>query len=110
MPVLELTTTGNRSGEPRSILLWYIKDESGPIMAGTNAGAAHDPAWVKNLRQEPNAQVRIDRHTYSVEARFLEGSEHEAAWARLTATNEAYGEYASQLTRPVPLVQLVKTN
>ena len=97
MPVLELTATGHRSGQSRTILIWYLEDAAGPIMAGTNAGADYDPAWVTNLRANPTAQTRLDRTAHPVEARFLEGSGHEAAWSRFLEANEAYGSYRKLL-------------
>jgi deazaflavin-dependent oxidoreductase (nitroreductase family) len=58
MPVLLLTTTGRRSGEPRSVALTYFKD--GDRMAvGSNAGEDRHPAWWLNLREHPEATVQI---------------------------------------------------
>jgi len=72
-------------------------------LAGTNAGADYDPAPGEN----PTAQMRLDRTARPVEARFIEGSEHEAAWPRFLEANEAYRGYAQLLHRPIPLVQLI---
>jgi F420H(2)-dependent quinone reductase len=110
MPVLELTTTGRTSGKPRMILISYVADPAGPVIAGTNAGVDYDPAWVKNLRANPTARMRLDGTVSAVDAKFLEGPAHEAAWSRFLEADTAYGEYAKHLTRPVPLVQLVPTD
>ena len=110
LPVLELTTTGRKSGEPRMILIWHLTDPGGPIIAGTNAGADYDPAWVKNLRANPAARMRLGGTVTDVTAKFLEGPAHEAAWSRFLEADPTFGEYAKRLTRPVPLVQLVPTD
>ncbi|HUF14973.1 MAG TPA: nitroreductase family deazaflavin-dependent oxidoreductase [Acidimicrobiia bacterium] len=58
LPIHELETTGHRSGAPRSILISCVDTPPGPVLAGSNAAADHDPAWVKNLRAAPRARVR----------------------------------------------------
>lgn len=40
MPVLEMETTGHKTGRPRSILISYVETPDGPVVAGTNAGAS----------------------------------------------------------------------
>lgn len=105
MPVLELETTGHRSGEPRSILISYLETEAGPAIAGTNAGADRDPAWVRNLRAEPEARAREGGVWRDVRARFLEGDEFDAVWVRFAEIGD-YADYATMLTRPIPVVVL----
>lgn len=106
MPVLELVTTGWKSGASRHILIWYIQHDDGFALAGTNAGADRDPAWVKNLRADPEARVRVDGRWSDVRARFLEGAEHDLTWQRFLDADDGYADYAAVLTRPVPLVVL----
>lgn len=105
MPVLELVTTGHKTGEERSILISYVETPAGPAVAGTNAGADHDPAWIRNLRAEPWAKVREAGEWRDVRARFLEGAEAEGAWARFT-DHRGYGEYREMTDRAIPLVAL----
>jgi deazaflavin-dependent oxidoreductase (nitroreductase family) len=105
MPVLELVTTGHRSGQLRSILISHVPTASGPAIAGTNAGAEHDPAWVKNLRADPTARVRQEGVWRDVRARFLEGPEWDAAWEQFLG-HSGYGDYERMLTRQVPIVVL----
>lgn len=107
MPVLRLTTTGHRSGEPRSVLLWHLPDPNGPLVIGTNAGADDDPAWVRNLRADPTATVEVAGRSHAVEATFLDGADHAAAWERFVAAHRSYGEYREMLTRQPAIVQLV---
>lgn len=105
MPVIELVTIGHRSGEPRSILITYVPTSDGPAIAGTNAGADHDPAWVKNLRSDPEARVREDGRWRDVRARFLEGPEWDAAWKQF-GEKPSYVDYERMLTRHIPIVIL----
>lgn len=109
MPVVELTTTGRRSGEPRSILITTLEHEDGWIVAGTNAGHDRDPAWVHNLRADPEALVFNRRGRHVVHADFLEGAAHETAWAEFVAADDDYSNYERMLERPVPIVLLRRT-
>lgn len=105
MPVLELVTTGHKTGEERSILISYVETPAGHAIAGTNAGADHDPAWIRNLRVEPRAKVREAGEWRDVRARFLEGAEAEEAWEQFT-DHRGYGEYRGMTDRAIPLVVL----
>lgn len=106
MPVLELVTTGHKSGQERSILITYVEMPSGPALAGTNAGAPREPAWIKNLRANPDAKIRRNGRWRDVTARFLEGDEHDRAWAQFLEADEGYADYEEMLDRPIPLVVL----
>ncbi len=105
MPVLELVTTGHKSGARRSILINYVEVPTGPVIAGTNAGAGHDPAWILNLRATPAARVRMDGEWRDVRARFLDGEEWEQTWQRFT-DHAGYADYRQVAGRAIPLVAL----
>src|SRR5687767_6730493 len=52
-PVLALTTTGRRSGEPRTTMVAYMRHANGYASAGLNLGSPRDPAWALNLKAHP---------------------------------------------------------
>lgn len=105
MPVLELETTGHKTGQARRILISYVQTPDGPALAGTNAGADHDPAWIRNLRADPRGRVRESGKWRQVEARFLDGEEATRVW-ELFLGHEGYGGYQEMTERPIPLVVL----
>ena len=108
MPVLELVTTGHKSGEPREILITYVEHDGAPHIIGTNAGRDVDPAWVKNLRADPTARMRIAGRWSDVAGTELAdgGDEHAAVWELAVAANDGYQQYRSSLTRPIPIIRL----
>jgi deazaflavin-dependent oxidoreductase (nitroreductase family) len=106
MPVLELVTVGHRSGQQRRVLLSYVPTESGPALAGSNAGAQQDPAWARNLRARPEARVREAGEWRDVRARFLDGEEYQQVWELFAAASDAYPSYRQITGRPIPLVVL----
>ncbi len=106
MPVLELVTIGHKSGQERQILISYVGDDDAPLVVGSNAGRDVDPAWVKNLRVNPRARMRLGGERREVQAVELAGSEHAAAWAQAVAASPAYADYAEALTRPIPIFRI----
>lgn len=109
MPVLELVTIGHKSGQVRQILITYVGSSDAPVIVGTNAGRDTDPAWVKNLRANPRARVRLAGRWRDVDAHELAGADHEAAWDEAVTTAPAYATYAEVLTRPIPVFRLERS-
>ncbi len=106
IPVLELVTTGHKSGAQRQILIWYFDFPEGPAIIGTNAGRDTDPAWVKNIRANPQARARRDGKWHDVTAIELSGADYEAAWNAGVSASGGYAEYKETLTRPIPIIRL----
>jgi deazaflavin-dependent oxidoreductase (nitroreductase family) len=107
MPVLELLTTGHKSGQERSILITYVDTPDGPALAGSNAGASSDPGWVKNLRQDPDASIRRGGEWQHVRARFPEAEERADIWGRFIEADDGYADYEEMVSREIPIVVLV---
>ncbi len=106
MPVLELVTIGNKSGEPRQVLITYVDFDGSPAIIGTNAGRDTDPAWVKNLRANPEARARWDGEWHDVTGVELTRERHQAVWDAAVRSNDGYADYATVLTRPIPIMHL----
>lgn len=106
LPVVELVTTGHVSGEPRQILINYVEHGGVPAIVGTNAGRDRDPAWVRNLRSNPQARARWDGVWRDVIGVELDGDAYAAVWDRAVAANPGYASYAADLTRRIPIVRL----
>jgi deazaflavin-dependent oxidoreductase (nitroreductase family) len=106
MPVLELSTTGHKSGLQRQILITYVEHRGAPAIIGTNAGRNTDPAWVHNLRANPDARARWDGIWHDVVAAELSGADYEEVWSDAVAVNPGYAPYRESLTRPIPIFRL----
>lgn len=106
MPVLLLTTTGRRSGEPRSVALTYFNDGDRMIVVGSNAGEDRHPAWWLNLREHPDATVQIGGTISRVRAMEAVGAERERLWSELIRRGPAYDEYRLRTDRRIPVVVL----
>lgn len=111
MPVLELTTIGRKSGQPRSLLLTaaVVLGDTYVVVA-SRAGDDRHPAWLLNLRDNPSVEVSIKggprerRH-----ARIATPEERARLWPRVERTYPGYRRYQRSTTREIPLVFLEPT-
>lgn len=90
-----LTTTGRRSGRPRSVTLagWTVDEVRWAVIA-SNFGRHRHPDWSRNLDADPRASVQYRGETVEVEARRLQGEERERVWADAVAAWPGYATYA----------------
>jgi deazaflavin-dependent oxidoreductase (nitroreductase family) len=81
VPTLFLTTTGARTGQPRTAQLIAVPAGTDLAVIGSNFGRASSPAWVANLNADPRAVAGCHGRSVAVVARELTGAEAEAVWA-----------------------------
>lgn len=96
LPVLDLTTTGRRSGRPRTSHLISIPLGDDLALLGTNFGQPATPAWVLNLESDPRASVTHRGRTLPVVARPATEAERAAVLER---SREIYGGYETYQQR-----------
>ena len=77
-----LTTTGARSGCPRTLPVLGLPDGEDTILIASNFGRRANPAWYHNLRANPRATLVLDGVSREVVARVLDGSERERCYRR----------------------------
>jgi deazaflavin-dependent oxidoreductase (nitroreductase family) len=104
--VLLLTTTGRKSGQPRTVPLVYFEDGERLVVIGSKGGAPSDPLWWQNLKANPEARVQVGAETRRVRARLATGEERERLWPRVKAENPAYAGYERKTRREIPVVVL----
>ena len=108
MPVLELTTTGRKSGQPRSVVLTSPLQE-GPVLVvvASRGGDDQAPAWFLNLQDNPGVEVRLQgKPRRPMHARVANPAERERLWPLVTAEHRNYADYQTKTTREIPLVLL----
>jgi deazaflavin-dependent oxidoreductase (nitroreductase family) len=106
MPVLLLTTTGRKSGRPRTQPLAYTRAGESYAVIASKGGAAQNPLWYLNLRANPLAEVTVGRVTQKVRAREAEGKERERLWRQLADVYSGYDKYARKTSRRIPVIVL----
>jgi deazaflavin-dependent oxidoreductase (nitroreductase family) len=104
--LLLLTTTGAKSGQPRTSPLVYQRIDGRVLIIGSYRGADVHPAWVHNLRANPRAHIEIGTESCDVVARELPPDEREPVWAQIVANAAVFGEYQAGTRRVIPLFEL----
>lgn len=101
LPVAMLTTTGARTGLPRTVPVLGFPIEGDIAVAAGNFGRPKDPGWCLNLRREPRARIVVDGQVREVVAEELAGSARDAVWRHCLAIypgGTAYAERAGART------------
>ena len=107
--LLLLSTTGAKSGRPRVSPLAYFRIDGKLIIIGSFAGAPVSPAWVHNLRANPQAHVEAGTDAFDVTARELPAAERDALFEKVAAAAPGFAEYQSKTSRVIPLFELNRT-
>lgn len=97
VPVIMLTTTGARSGQPRTMPLLGIPMGDALAILGTNYGQKPTPGWVYNLRADSTAIVEYRGRSVRVIARLATPPETEEAFALAAKVYPAYDEYRDRI-------------
>lgn len=111
MPVLELTTTGRRSGQPRVAMLTSPHQENGTIVVvALGGGGSRHPAWYLNVLEEPEVVVRWKGGSPRPMVASIAGADDRSRlWPLITHDFPDYGKWQSETDRELPLVLLDPT-
>jgi deazaflavin-dependent oxidoreductase (nitroreductase family) len=105
-PMLLLTTTGRRSGQPRTNPVVYTTDNGRYVIIASKGGAPTNPDWFHNLRANPEVIVEIGGETFPARATVPEGAERDRLFTRMVGQMPGFGEYQTMTTRQIPVVLL----
>jgi F420H(2)-dependent quinone reductase len=105
-PVLLLTTTGRKSGQPRTAPVLYLADGERLVVIGSNAGHTNTPAWALNLRANPDAEAQVRAERRSVRARIAEGEERAELWRRMNEQYSGFEDYRERTDRDIAVFVL----
>ena len=107
VPTLLLRTTGRKSGATRTNSLVYAQDGGDYLVVASNGGADKPPAWLHNLRADPQVEVQIGRERKKSTARIVEPSDpdFDRVWKIVNDNNrDRYTAYQEKTDRPIPVV------
>ena len=108
VPLLLLTTTGAKSGEPRINPVAYNTDGERLVVLASKSGAPIHPDWYYNLVAHPDVRVEIGTETFEARATVAEGAERDELFAKRVAVMPNFAEYQAQTTRTIPVVVLTR--
>jgi deazaflavin-dependent oxidoreductase (nitroreductase family) len=103
---LLLTTTGRRSGEPRTSALIYAKDGDDYLVVASMGGAPMHPAWYLNIEANPTAEIQVLADRIPVTARTATPEEKPRLWDIVREQWPNYDVYQGRTDRDIPVVVL----
>jgi deazaflavin-dependent oxidoreductase (nitroreductase family) len=105
--LLILTTTGAKTGEPRTAVLAYRPEGDKLVIAGSKGGAPTNPAWVNNLAVNPIPTIEVNNEVFPAKATILaDGPERDRLWDAHVADMPGFGEYPARTDRVIPMIVL----
>ncbi len=103
---LLLTTTGRKTGQPRTSPLIYQKHGDDVMVVASNGGSDNAPLWYLNLEADPEVTVQVLGDKYTARARTATPEEKPAMWRTMAKAWPAYDDYQSKSAREIPVVVL----
>lgn len=108
LPLVLLTTTGAKSGQPRTIPVVPTPDGDRLILIASNWGQKHSPAWYLNLKAHPEVTVTYRGRAQTYTAHELTGPEKDTAWQKAVSRYAGYELYRGRTGgREIPVIKLV---
>jgi deazaflavin-dependent oxidoreductase (nitroreductase family) len=105
--IIQITTTGAKTGQKRTMPLIASMDGDRIILIASSFGRTHNPGWYYNLKAHPECKVEYKGRTVIYVAREVGGEEYERYW-QLGVSNyagyERYKKFASH--RHIPVIVL----
>jgi deazaflavin-dependent oxidoreductase (nitroreductase family) len=105
-PVLLLTTTGRKSGQPRTTPLLYLRDGADLAVVASYGGDDRFPAWYHNLVANPEVGVELDGQKLRLRASVADPATKSRLWPELLKMYARYDSYQKKTDREIPVVLL----
>jgi deazaflavin-dependent oxidoreductase (nitroreductase family) len=105
-PLLIMSSTGARTGEPRRAILTWSRDGNDYVVAGTTGGSTKDPAWAHNIEHEPDVTIEVANRTHPARASAVNGAERDRLWEQHVLALPHFAAYPEQTGRVIPMVRI----
>jgi deazaflavin-dependent oxidoreductase (nitroreductase family) len=106
VPILLLTTTGRKSGEPRTTPLIFARDGDDYLVVASQGGAPTHPNWYLNLLDRPEAEIQVKAERIRVTGRAAPAEERPRLWDVVRGPWPNYDVYQERTDREIPVVVL----
>ena len=110
LPTLLLTTTGRKSGKERTVALVFLQHGDDVVVVGSLAGYNSNPAWVLNLRANPDCWVQLDDSRKKAVAHEASDQERADLWDKLNQLFPVWAHFQEQTDRPFPVIVISPTS
>ena len=109
-PMLLLTTTGAKSGNPYTTPLVHTTDGDRIVIIASKGGAPSNPDWYYNLVANPEVTVELGTETFQAKASVVTGEERQRLYDAQAELMPNFKEYAEKTTREIPVVVLTRSS
>ena len=106
LPVLLLTTTGRKSGQPRTTPVVYHRDGDDYLIVASNGGFDPHPAWYYNLEATPEVRVEVGDQAFDAQARITEGDMRNQHFETFKSSSPNFILYERRAQRTIPVIRL----
>jgi F420H(2)-dependent quinone reductase len=103
-PAALITTTGRKTGLPRTTATLYLRDGKKVVLPASFGGRDSNPVWYLNLKSDPKVHVQVGTEQWDMTARDADDEERERYWRYLTKIYPPYRNYRDATDRVIPLV------
>ncbi|ORB63364.1 nitroreductase family deazaflavin-dependent oxidoreductase [Mycolicibacterium tusciae] len=103
-PAALVTTTGRKTGRPRTTPTLYLADGDRVILPASFGGRDSDPAWYLNIESNPEVRVQIRDRQFDLIARDATVEERKRYWPSLIKMYPPYRGYREAADRVIPMV------
>lgn len=110
LPLLLLTTTGAKSGQPRLAPVLYGRDNGRLLIVASKGGSPTHPDWYRNLIANPKATIDLGSESFPVHASIAEGPDRQRLFDLLVGVIPKLAETQASTTRQLPIVVLERAD
>jgi deazaflavin-dependent oxidoreductase (nitroreductase family) len=103
-PAALVTTTGRKSGEPRTTATLCLRDGAKVILPASFGGRDQNPLWYLNLKADPIVRVQVRNEHLTMTARDADDEERRRYWPVFIKMYPPYKKYRDAAHRVIPLV------
>lgn len=104
IPVCLVTTTGRKTGLPRTLPLLFLRDDDRIVLVASQGGLPKNPLWLGNIQAKPDITVQVRRQSRPMRARVASTAERATLWPRLVEMYADFANYQSWTDREIPVV------
>ena len=105
--IVQLTTVGARTGQPRTLPLLGVFDGNKIALVASVFGQERNPGWYYNLKAHPECEVEFKGYCGKYIAHESAGDEYERYWQTAVSLYEGYAKYKQRAAhRRIPVMVL----
>lgn len=104
VPVCLLTTTGRKSGQPRTVPLVFMRDGRNIVLVASKGGLPDNPQWYGNVKANPAVEIEIGKQRSKWTAHEASPDERAVLWPKLVAMYTDFASYQTWTDREIPVI------